>query len=117
MPPKAPYSTCLDALALRSKCLKGLLPLPWRALGHYAVPLRQLLRLVRKQRQGKALSALFQLLSDSLNLPATALLVPIKSWKQQRSNPIPQRIAHGFDRPTAELLHRNRAGLSQHHLN
>ena len=57
-----------------------------------------------------------QLLSDSLSLPATAVLVPIPSWKRQRSNPLPQRIALGLGRPTAELLHRTRAGLSQHHL-
>ena len=65
----------------------------------------------------KALAALVQLLSDSLTLPATAVLVPIPSWKRQRSNPLPQRIALGLGRPTAELLHRTRAGLSQHHLN
>ena len=113
MPPKAPCSTCLDALALPSKGLKGLLPLPWCALGLYAGPLLQ----VRQPRQGKALSALVQLLLDSLTLPATAVLVPIPSWKRQRSNPLPQRIAHGLSRPTAELLQRNRAYLSQHHLN
>ena len=113
MPPKAPCSTCLDALALPSKGLKGLLPLPWCALGLYAGPLLQ----VRQPRQGKALSALVQLLLDSLTLPATAVLVPIPSWKRQRSNPLPQRIALGLGRPTTELLHRTRAGLSQHHLN
>ena len=30
---------------------------------------------------------------------------------------MPQRIALGLGRPTTELLHRTRAGLSQHHLN
>ena len=45
------------------------------------------------------------------------MLVPIPSWKRQRSNPLPQRIAHGLGRLTAELLQHNRAGLSQHHLN
>ena len=39
------------------------------------------------------------------------------SWKQQRSNPLPQQIALGLGRPTVALLHRTRAGLSQHHLN
>ena len=58
-----------------------------------------------------------QLLSERFTLPATAVLVPIPSWKRQRSNPLPQRIALGLGRPTAELLHRTRAGLSQHHLN
>ena len=72
---------------------------------------------VRQPRQVKALSALVQLLLDSLTLPATALLVPIPSWKRQRSNPLLQRIARGLGRPTAELLQRNRAGLSQHNLN
>ena len=117
MPPKAPCSTCLDALALPLKGLKGLLPLPWCALGPYAGPLRQLLLKLRQPHQGKALEALVQLLSDRLTLPATAVLVPIPSWKRQRFNPLPQRIALGLGRPTAELLHRTRAGLSQHHLN
>ena len=58
-----------------------------------------------------------QLLSERFTLPATAVLVPIPSWKRQRSNPLPQRIAHGLGRPTAELQQHNRAGLSQHHLN
>ena len=80
-------------------------------------PLRQLLLKLRQQRQGKALAALVQLLSDRFTLPATAVLVPIPSWKRQRSNPLPQRIALGLGRPTTELLHRTRAGLSQHHLN
>ena len=114
LPPTAPCTTCLDALALPCQGLKGLLPLPWCALGPYA---GQLLLKLRQPRQGKALAALVQLLSERFTLPATAVLVPIPSWKQQRSNPLPQRIALGLGRPTAELLHRTRAGLSQHHLN
>ena len=117
LPPTAPCTTCLDALALPSQGLKGLLPLPWCALGPYAGPLRQLLLKLLQPRQGKALAALIQLLSDRFTLPETAVLVPIPSWKRQRSNPLPQRIALGLGRPTAELLHRTRAGLSQHHLN
>ena len=93
------------------------MPLPWCALGPYAGQLRQLLLKLRQPRQGKALAALVQLLSDRFTLPATVVLVPIPSWKRQRSNPLPQRIALGLGRPTTELLHRNRAGLSQHHLN
>ena len=58
-----------------------------------------------------------QLLSERFTLPATAVLVPIPSWKRQRSNPLPQRIALGLGRPKAELLHRTRAGVGQHHLN
>ena len=117
LPPTAPCTTCLDALALPSQGLKGLLPLPWCALGPYAGQLRQLLLKLRQPPQGKALAALVQLLSERCTLPATAVLVPIPSWKRQRSNPLPQRIALGLGRPTAELLHRTRAGLSQHHLN
>ena len=45
------------------------------------------------------------------------MLVPIPSWKRQRSNPLPQQIALGLGRPTAALLQRTRAGLSQHRLN
>ena len=96
---------------------QGQLPLPWCALGPYEDTLRQLLLQVRQPRQGKALAALIQLLSDRFPLPATAVLVPIPSWKQQRSNPLPQLIATDLGRPTAALLHRTRAGLSQHHLN
>ena len=33
------------------------------------------------------------------------------------AGPSPGQIALGLGRPTAELLHRTRAGLSQHHLN
>ena len=107
----------LDALALPSQGLKGLLPLPWCALGPYAGTLSQLLLKLREPRQGKALAALVQLLSERFTLPATAVLVPIPSWKQQRSNPLPQRMALGLGRPTEDLLHRTRAGVSQHHLN
>ena len=117
LPPTAPCSTCLDSLDLPLKGLKGLLPLPWCALGPYAGPLRKLLLQVRQPRQGKALAALVQLLSERLPLPATAVLVPIPSWERQRSNPLPQQIALGLGQPTAALLHRTRAGLSQHHLN
>ncbi|MCB4428803.1 ComF family protein [Synechococcus sp. MU1643] len=113
--PTATCSKCLNALALPLKGLK--LPLPWCALGPYAGTLRQLLLQVRQPRQGKALAALVQLLSDRWPLPATAVLVPIPSWKKQRSNPLPQQIAMGLGRPTAALLHRTHAGLSQHHLN
>ena len=102
LPPTAPCTTCLDALALPCQGLKGLLPLPWCALGPYAGPLRQLLLKLRQPRKGKALAALVQLLSERFTLPATAMLVPIPSWKRHRSNPLPQRT---------------RAGLSQHHLN
>ena len=93
------------------------MPLSWCALGPYEGPLRQLLLKLRQPRQGKALAALVQLLSERCTLPATAVLVPIPSWKQQRSNPLPQRMALGLGRPTADLLHRTRAGVSQHHLN
>ena len=85
-----------------------------RALRRPAAPV--LLKL-RQPRQDKALAALVQLLSERFTLPATAVLVPIPSWKRQRSNPLPQRIALGLGRPTAELLQRTHAGLSQHHLN
>ena len=93
------------------------LPVPWCALGPYAGPLRQLLLKLRQPRQGKALAALVQLLSECFTLPTTAVLMPIPSWKRQRSTPLPQRIALGLGRPTAVLLHRTRAGVSQHHLN
>ena len=93
------------------------MPLSWCSLRPYAGQLRQLLIKLRQPRQGKALAALVQLLSECFTLPATAVLVPIPSWKQQRANRLPQRIALGLGRPTAELLHRTRAGLSQHHLN
>lgn len=95
----------------------GLLPLPWCALGPYAGPLRLLLLKLRQPRQGKALGALVQLLSECFALPETAVLVPIPCWKRQRYTPLPQRIALGLGRPTADLLHGIRPGVSQHYLN
>ena len=86
------------------------LSLPWCPLGPYAGPLSQLLLKLRQPSQGKALAALVQLLSDRCTLPETAVLVTMPSWKRQRSNPLPQRSALGLGRPTAELLHRTRAG-------
>ena len=75
LPPTAPCTTCLDALALPGQGLKGLLPLPWCALGPYAGQLRQLLLKLRQPRQGKALAALVQLLTDRFTLLATAVQV------------------------------------------
>ena len=102
---------------LRASRAWSLDPLRWCALGPYEGALRQLLLKVRQPTKQKALSALVQMLSDSLSLPSTAVLVPIPSWKRQRTNPLPQRIAMGLERPTANLLQRTRVGLSQHHLN
>ena len=68
LPPTAPCTTCLDALALPGQGLKGLLPLPWCALGAYAGNLRQLMLKLRQPHQGKALAALVQLLSERLSL-------------------------------------------------
>ena len=115
--PTSPCSLCRDALQLPPEGIKGLEPLRWCALGPYEGRLRQLLLKVRQPTKQKVLSVLVQMLSDSLSLPSTAMLVPIPSWKRQRTNPLPQRIAMGLDRPTADLLQRTRVGLSQHHLN
>ena len=67
LPPTAPCTTCLDTLALHCEVLKGLLPLPWCALGPYAGQLRQLLqrtraglsqhRLNKTQRQANLIGA------------------------------------------------------------
>ena len=46
-----------------------MLPLPWCALGAYAGNLRQLMLKLRQPHQGKALAALFQLLSEHCTLP------------------------------------------------
>ena len=116
-PPTSPCINCRNALQLPPKGIDGLMPLRWFALGPYRGGLRQLLLQVRQPRKRKALSALVQMLSDNLTLPSTAVLVPIPSWKRQRTNPLPQLIALGLGRPTANLLRRPRAGLSQHHLN
>ncbi len=75
LPPTAPCTTCLDALALPGQGLQGLLPLRWCALGPYAGPLRQLLLKLRQPHQGKALAALVQLLTDRFTLLATAVQV------------------------------------------
>ena len=116
-PPTAPATTCLDALALPSKGLKGVQPLPWCALGAYAGQLRQRLLKLRQPHQSKTLVELVQLLSDRFTLPATAVLVQIASWRRQRSNPLPQQIALSLGRPTAALPHRTRIGLSRNRLN
>ena len=115
--PTSPCSLCRDALQLPPEGIKGLEPLRWCALGPYEGRLRQLLLKVRQPTKQKVLSVLVQMLSDSLSLPSAAVLVPIPSWKRQRTNPLPQRIAMGLQRPTADLLQRTRVGLSQHHLN
>jgi len=115
--PTSPCRHCRDALQLPPEGIKGLEPLRWCALGPYEGALRQLLLKVRQPTKQNALATLVQMLSDSLSLPSAAVLVPIPSWKRQRTNPLPQRIAMGLDRPTADLLQRPRVGLSQHHLN
>ena len=115
--PTSPCRHCRDALQLPPEGIKGLEPLRWCALGPYEGALRQLLLKVRQPTKQKVLSVLVQMLSDSLSLPSTAMLVPIPSWKRQRTNPLPHRIAMGLERPTADLLQRTRVGLSQHHLN
>ena len=115
--PTSPCSLCRDALQLPPEGIKGLEPLRWCALGPYEGALRQLLLKVRQPTKQNALATLVQMLSDSLSLPSTAMLVPIPSWKRQRTNPLPHRIAMGLERPTADLLQRTRVGLSQHHLN
>ena len=60
---------------------------------------------------------MIQLLAKVHPLPKEVLLVPIPSWKKKRGNPLPNLIAAGFGQPSTMLLHRTRAGLSQHHLN
>ncbi|MCB4377741.1 MULTISPECIES: ComF family protein [unclassified Synechococcus] len=115
--PTFPCRHCQDALQLPPEGIKGLEPLRWCALGPYEGALRQLLLKVRQPTKQKVLSVLVQMLFDSLSLPSAAVLVPIPSWKRQRTNPLPQRIAMGLDRPTVDLLQRPRVGLSQHHLN
>ena len=75
VPLTAPCTTCLDALTLPCQGLKGLLSLPWCSLGPYTGPLRQLLLKLRQPRQGKALTALVQLLTDRFTLLATAVQV------------------------------------------
>ena len=115
LPPTAPFTTYLDELALPCQGLKCLLPLPLHSLGPFAGPVRQLLMKLHQPRQSAC--ALVSAAIGHLTLSATAVLVPVPRWKRQRSNPLPQSIALRLGRPTAELLHRTRAGLSQHQLN
>ena len=75
LPPTAPCTTCLDALALPGQGLKGLLPLPWCALGAYAGQLRQLLLKLRHPRQGNLIGAFQAVPMDKQGAHSSVCLV------------------------------------------
>ena len=112
-----PCGRCIEEYGLGESNTSGSEPLPWRALGTYQGRFRQLVLKIKQQPQSRMTRAVIQLLAKVHPLPKEVLLVPIPSWKQKRGNPLPNLIAAGFGSPSTMLLHRTRAGLSQHHLN
>ena len=112
-----PCGLCMEKYGLGPSNTSGSEPLPWKALGTYEGRFRQLVLKTKQQPESRTSRALIQLLANYHPLPQGVLLVPIPSWKRKRSNPLPHLIASGFGQPKTMLLHRTRAGLSQHHLN
>ena len=112
-----PCGLCAEKYALGGSDTSGTEPLPWKALGTYQGRFRQLVLKIKQQPQSRTGRAVIQLLAKVHPLPKGVLLVPIPSWKKKRGNPLPNLIAAGFGQPSTMLLHRTRAGLSQHHLN
>ena len=112
-----PCGLCAEEYALGGSDTSGTEPLPWKALGTYQGRFRQLVLKIKQQPQSRTGRAVIQLLAKVHPLPKGVLLVPIPSWKKKRGNPLPNLIAAGFGQPSTLLLHRTRAGLSQHHLN
>ena len=112
-----PCGRCIEEYGLGESNTSGSEPLPWRALGTYQGRFRQLVLKIKQQPQSRTGRAVIQLLAKVHPLPKEVLLVPIPSWKKKRGNPLPNLIAAGFGQPSTMLLHRTRAGLSQHHLN
>ncbi len=111
-----PCGLCIEGYGLGQSNISGKKPLPWKALGAYQGKFRQLVLHIKQHPQSRTGRAVIQLLANHHPLPQAALLVPIPSWKKKRSNPLPKLIAAGFGMPSTMLLHRTRAGLSQHHL-
>jgi predicted amidophosphoribosyltransferase len=115
---------CLQRLNLPAGGLAGDQPLPWRALGAYGGPLRQLLLGQRPQPDPALIRALAAaLLHCRTAALAGSLVVPIPSWKQ-RGNPLPPQLAAALVAQAggrcclaSGLLQRNRAAVGQHHLN
>ena len=109
-----PCGRCIEEYGVGESNTSGSEPLPWRALGTYQGRFRILVLKIKQQPQSRMTRAVIQLLAKVHPLPKEVLLVPIPSWNQ---NPLPNLIAAGFGSPSTMLLHRTRAGLSQHHLN
>ena len=112
-----PCGLCIEGYGLGQSNISGNEPLPWKALGNYRGKFRQLVLHIKQQPRSRTGRAVIQLLANRHPLPQGALLVPIPSWKRKRSNPLPKLIADGLGHPSTMLLHRTRAGISQHHLN
>ena len=112
-----PCGLCMEKYGLGLSNTSGSEPLSWKALGTYEGRFRQLLLKIKQQPESRTGRAVIQLLAKVHPLPKGVLLVPIPSWKRKRSNPLPYLIAAVFGQPKTMLLHRTRAGLSQHHLN
>ena len=88
-----------------------------QALGRYADGFRALLLKLRREPNKRRFHALITLLDQGLQLPESAVLVPIPSWKHHHGNTVPTLMAQRLGLPSAPLLMRHQARLSQHHLN
>lgn len=114
-------SSCVQALLLPGRGLRGKSPLPWWAVGLYHGAYRQLLLDLRKWPQPERLAALLKEVEPpSFPARVSPLLVPVPSWKR-RGNPLPalmgQVAAKQWRWAQADLLRRSRPVLGQHHLN
>lgn len=111
-----PCRPCQERLQLSPEGIKGWHPLPWQALGRYAGGFRALLLKLRREPNKRRFHALITLLDQGLQLPESAVLVPIPSWKHHHGNTVPTLMAQRLGLPSAPLLMRHQARLSQHHL-
>ena len=108
---------CQQRLQLCAGGLSGSDPLPWHALALYDGPFRNLLLRLKQQPSNGNVNGLISCLAMTLPQAASAVLVPIPSWKRRYGNPLPTMIAERLCGRRMDLLHRDRASVGQHHLN
>ena len=107
---------CQQHLGLAESAIKGMTPLPWRAASWYSPGMRQWILSVRRQRNFSSVRAICTSLQR--DLAQQSLLIPIPGWKAtKRSNPLPELMCRGLERPTLQLLQRCRPTVGQHRLN
>ncbi|MCT0198838.1 ComF family protein [Synechococcus sp. CS-1325] len=118
-PPQPLCRDCHKRLELPGNGLQGEQPLPWWSLGWYQGSFRQMLLGQRRTPRPDCLRGLARALRQTVpaELIDRAVLVAIPSWKKRGSNPLPDLICQGLDRPEIQPLRRRRPTLGQHHLN